>query len=117
VFISLSIAKLNATDDDLGQIEYDWGCHIICDWTQISAQIGIPGDARQFCRWPSGVRSRFCQLINVGGSTAVNVGGNTPLTERFFSVANNVAASVAFNVIFDNTNVFSPETRAPGPDR
>jgi hypothetical protein len=31
----------------LCQINRDWGCHIICDWRQISAQIGNSGDARK----------------------------------------------------------------------
>jgi hypothetical protein len=34
--VRVSIAKLNATDDDFRQIKCDWALHIIGDCTQIS---------------------------------------------------------------------------------
>jgi hypothetical protein len=57
------------------------------------------------------VRSPFCQTINVAAALMLVEAETHHKTGRFFSVANNSEDPVAFNVAFDSSPNYQPNSR------
>jgi hypothetical protein len=94
----MSISTLNATGKALRQINRVLRCHIICDWVQFPPKFALSAKSVELAKG----RSRFCQITNLAARTDVGAAEIGPEYGRFFSVANNLARPVAFNVENDS---------------